>query len=86
MSLQVGHRADEGDPLPFAARPEMKDFGDTAYVLSQLDVVIAIDSAVANLAGAMGLRTWVMVPTYRQFRWGLDRVLDGIAAAGGGRP
>ena len=34
--------------------PELKDWRDTAAVLEQLDLVIAVDSAFANLAGAMG--------------------------------
>jgi tetratricopeptide (TPR) repeat protein len=71
VSLQFGYRAGESASLPFAARPAVADFGDTAHILSQLDLVITVDTAVANLAGALGTPAWVMVPTYPEFRWGL---------------
>jgi hypothetical protein len=35
VSLQVGFRAAEAASLPFAEVPVIRDFGDTAYVLSQ---------------------------------------------------
>jgi tetratricopeptide (TPR) repeat protein len=41
----------------------------TAYVLSQLDLLITIDSGIAHLAGAMGVRTWVLLPHSYDWRW-----------------
>ena len=72
VALQVGYRADDANGLPFAVRPTLADFGDTAVVLSQLDLLITVDTAIANLAGALGVPAWVMVPTYPEFRWGLE--------------
>ena len=72
VALQVGYRAGDADALPFAARPTLGDFGDTAVVLSQLDLLVTVDTAIANLAGALGVPTWVMVPTFPEFRWGLQ--------------
>jgi hypothetical protein len=41
----------------------------TAYLLSQLDLLITIDSGIAHLAGAMGVPTWVILPHAYDWRW-----------------
>lgn len=49
---------------------EIADFGDAAALLSQLDLVISVDSAYAHLAGALGKPVWVMLPICRtDWRW-----------------
>jgi len=48
---------------------ECRSFADTAAVIDALDAVIAIDSAVAHLAGSLGKRTWVLVPNAPDWRW-----------------
>ena len=45
------------------------DFADTAALLRQLDLVITIDTAVAHLAGSLGLETWLLLPRMRDWRW-----------------
>jgi tetratricopeptide (TPR) repeat protein len=50
---------------------ELDDFGDTAAVLALCDLVIAVDTAVVHLAGAMGRPVWVLVPFAPDWRWGL---------------
>jgi len=50
---------------------ELEDFGDTAAVLALCDLVIAVDTAVVHLAGAMGRPVWVLVPFAPDWRWGL---------------
>lgn len=50
----------------------INDFHDTAAVVSQLDLLISIDSATAHLAGAMGIKTWLLTPSAPEFRWGLE--------------
>lgn len=52
---------------------ELGNFADTAALISTLDLVIAVDTAVAHLAAALGKPTWVMVPFAPDFRWLLDR-------------
>jgi len=39
--------------------------------LSQLDLLISIDAPVAHLAAAMGVKTWVMLPSTADWRWQL---------------
>jgi hypothetical protein len=48
-------------------------FQDTAAVLASLDLIVTIDSAVAHLAGALGLPVWVALPFAPDFRWMLHR-------------
>ena len=49
------------------------DFAETAGVIANLDLVITVDSAVAHLAGAMGQKTWLLLPYNPDWRWQLDR-------------
>lgn len=55
------------------AAGELGDFGDTAAVVANMDVVICVDTAVAHLAGAMGKRVWVVLPYAPDWRWMLGR-------------
>jgi tetratricopeptide (TPR) repeat protein len=48
---------------------EFRDFADTAAVIALLDVVISVDTAVAHLAGAMGMPVVILVPHAADFRW-----------------
>jgi hypothetical protein len=51
--------------------PLIKDFADSAVLMSQLDLMISIDSAPAHLAGALGVPLWVMLgPGQADYRWG----------------
>ena len=51
----------------------IRDFSDTAALLSHLDLVITIDTSVAHLAGAMGIPTWVLVAHAPDWRYHLER-------------
>ena len=47
------------------------DYADTAAIIDGLDLVITVDTSVANLAGALGRPAWVLLPKTPDWRWGL---------------
>lgn len=47
-------------------------FVETAAYLVHLDVFITTDSAIAHLAGALGVETWLMLPHSPDWRWGQE--------------
>ena len=51
----------------------LTDFAETAALLAQMDLMITIDTAVAHLAGAMGLPTWLMLRRSADWRWLRER-------------
>jgi len=48
-------------------------FMDTATIMKNLDLVITSDTAVAHLAGALGVPVWLALPFVPDWRWLLDR-------------
>jgi tetratricopeptide (TPR) repeat protein len=52
---------------------ELEDFGDTAAVLENLDLLISVDTAVVHLAGAMGKSVWTLLPYAPDWRWQRNR-------------
>ena len=52
---------------------EIKDFSDTAALISNLDLIISVDTSVAHLAGALAKPVWVLLPFMPDWRWLLDR-------------
>lgn len=50
---------------------DVNDFADTTALISQLDLVITVDTSVAHLAGGMGTPVWTMLPWVPDWRWGI---------------
>lgn len=65
-----GRRPTRRRPL-FDPSAGLTDFAETAGLIASLDLVIAVDTAVAHLAGAMGKKTWILLPFRPDWRWGL---------------
>lgn len=67
VSLQMGQPAP-----PFAIADPMagvRDFADTAAIVAQLDAVVSVDTAVAHLAGAMGVPVLLLDRYDSCWRW-----------------
>jgi predicted O-linked N-acetylglucosamine transferase (SPINDLY family) len=78
VSLQMGAGRQDLMQTPLPAQVvdlggEITDLADTAAIMAGLDVVISSCTAPLHLAGAMGRRTWAMIPFAPHFPWLLDR-------------
>jgi tetratricopeptide (TPR) repeat protein len=54
-------------------RREVDSFLDSAALMSLMDVMISVDSAPIHLAGALGVRTWLLCRKQSEWRWMRDR-------------
>jgi hypothetical protein len=52
--------------------PYLHNFADTAAALQRMDRVISVDTAVAHLAGSLGLNVWLLLSYTPCWRWLLD--------------
>jgi tetratricopeptide (TPR) repeat protein len=82
ISLQKKHGLEQMAALP--ADVSVIEFGseldelngvfmDTAAVMKNLDLVIASDTAIAHLAGALGVPVWLVLPDVPEWRWMMER-------------
>jgi len=46
-----------------------KDYSDTAAALKNLDVLVTIDSSILHMAGALGVKTLLLLPNASEWRW-----------------
>jgi hypothetical protein len=74
FSLQLGPARKQLAQLPPSLQPvdlasEIRDFADTAAIITGLDLVIAVDTAIVHLAGALGCPAWILLPPNPDWRW-----------------
>ena len=55
------HHWHDSDPL--------KDMDNFAAQISALDLVISVDNSTVHLAGALGVKTWILQPFNPDWRW-----------------
>lgn len=79
VSLQTGEAAAEALAPPsdqplLAWGSSLVDFADGAALVSELDLVISVDTGIVHVAGALGVPCWVMIPRVEtDWRWLNDR-------------
>ena len=50
-------------------RQYINDYSDTARLLKEIDLLITIDSSIVHMAGALGVKTFLMLPYTAEWRW-----------------
>jgi tetratricopeptide (TPR) repeat protein len=83
LSLQKGPGAEQRAEVRFSdAIAQLTDplhmgpeeiAGETAAIVTSLDLVITADTALAHLAGALGARVWVVLQAVPDWRWLTER-------------
>ncbi len=73
-SIQKDESYIEADKYPFIVNmyDSIKDFGDTAAILKNVDLLISIDSSPVHMAGAIGVKTYAILPYANEWRWFVD--------------
>jgi hypothetical protein len=80
VNLQKGPGEEQIAPnraaVPLTVFPDLDataPFMDTAAVMRHLDLIIAADTSIGHLAGALGRPVWLALGTDCDWRWGTDR-------------
>lgn len=78
FSLQLGGAAAEISAGAFPVPLEdlggaIRDFDDSAAILDRLDLVIAVDTSIVHLAGALARPVWTLLGLGTDWRWGTAR-------------
>jgi hypothetical protein len=76
FNLQLGEPAEQLRHFSGAARiidhtACIHDFADTAALMAELDLIVAVDTAVIHAAVALGRPVWTLLPFSPDWRWGL---------------
>lgn len=72
VSVQKGVDEAQADEYPFIQRPNIENWSDTAAIMSNLDMVISIDSGPVHLAGALGIPTLLLNHLFTCWRWDIE--------------
>lgn len=69
--LAYGHFEQKPDFIEYLIADAF-DWADTAERVKRLRLVITVDTAIAHLAGDLGVDCWLLLPKIPDFRWGLN--------------
>jgi tetratricopeptide (TPR) repeat protein len=78
VSLQKGHGSEQLATAPAAWQitdvgSRLTDLADAAAIVRQLDLVVTVDTALAHLAGGLGVPVWLALAALPDWRWLLHR-------------
>jgi tetratricopeptide (TPR) repeat protein len=78
LSLQLGPAAAEAATPPPGLvlhdfTGEIRDFAESAGLLANIDLLVTVDTAAAHLAGALGIKTWLLNRFQPDWRWLVKR-------------
>lgn len=58
--------------VEFSRTAQMTTWEDTMREMGDLRLLITVDTAVAHLAGSLGVPVWLLLPKASDWRWGID--------------
>lgn len=76
-SFQISDTDEKSDKLKknlpiIDLAPHIKNYSDTAALLKNIDLLITIDTSILHLAGALGVKTYLLLPHDSDWRWFYD--------------
>jgi hypothetical protein len=72
-TLQKGPAAAQAPPAGLKLVNCSRDMDETAAIMANLDLVLAVDTSLAHLAGALGRPVWILLSSVPDWRWMLSR-------------
>lgn len=64
--------ATEKYPQMIDLKPDIKTFDDTASAMANVDIMVSVDTSCIHLAGAMGIKSLLLIPYCSDWRWFKD--------------
>lgn len=70
-SFQIDSDIEERENF-YSLKKYIKDYSDTALLLNKIDLLITVDSSIVHMAGAIGKKTYLILPCTAEWRWFKD--------------
>lgn len=55
--------------------PEIQNYSDAAKIIAGMDLIVSVDTSIVHLAGAMGVKCYMLTPYNPDWRWGMEGVI-----------